>query len=79
MREVTEEDLHNSAFWHIQRFYHQFDRGRKYGKSVLDLIQEAQTPEELKALVEREWPGASSGTRRKWARAAELRYKALGG
>lgn len=73
--EPTEADLRNSAFYYVNRWYHDIFKGKVYGKSMLDLIRECETPDELKLLVEGEWPGASNGTRRKWAKAAEAKYR----
>lgn len=68
-----------TADWYIARFYWSVTRKSKnYPYSVLDMIRHAPTKAELDSLVENAWPGASSGTRRKWARAAAERYKQLG-
>jgi hypothetical protein len=66
-----------SADLHIAKYYWKLFKSKVYGKSVMDMIREAPDAEELKLFLESVWPGASSGTRRKWAKAAEIRYKQL--
>jgi hypothetical protein len=76
-REASPEDLQNSAFWYIQRHYHKLLKGKTYGPSVMDMIRVAPDAEELKLFLEKVWPGAKAQTRRRWARAAEIRYREL--
>lgn len=74
----TAEDLQSSAFWYTQRWYDKLlFKGKQYGPNVMTLIRQAPSAEELKLFLEKVWPGASAQTRRRWAKAAELRYAEL--
>jgi hypothetical protein len=54
------------------------NRSRRYGKSILDQIREATSGAQVRSLLgTTSRRGASSGTRRKWAKAAEIRLAVL--
>lgn len=53
------------------------NRSKNYGQSFLDKMRSATTPLKVRLLLKHAPRGASSGTQRKWERAAAARLKVL--